>query len=419
MISNSRATRTPRRGWLRKGWWQLAETTLETLPGRDGPLQARPGLRITIEGLLFVLLTLSIGLAAVNSGANLLYLALSVMLAMLGLSGFLAQLNMNRLWARRNYPPELHADQPTPGSIVIHNRKRLLQSYGIGVQDVAVGPFRGSEAMARAAHTREVAGEAQAIRTYALIVGRRERVESPIMLRLRARGVYRLSETRVSSRFPFGFFERARVLADRDVLVVYPALLPTASILPHFPHELGDWEGDRKGVGVSLFGIRTYLPDDPARHIHWKHSAKGQGLKLKEFEREESRSYLLMLDARQPLDGPQAAAQDRDFERAISVTATLAQYLIERGVMVGVWTPLGTLSHSIGRIHLRRILRMLAQLTPLPPDAHTATPAPQEHEALAIWIEFLPPEQRASRRHLLRAHGGEHHAVDTRRIQVQ
>ncbi|MCX7766841.1 MAG: hypothetical protein N2246_09090, partial [Candidatus Sumerlaeia bacterium] len=50
--------------------------------------------RITIEGLMFIVLTMVIGLAALNTGANLLYLILSMMLCLLLLSGIISTLTL-------------------------------------------------------------------------------------------------------------------------------------------------------------------------------------------------------------------------------------------------------------------------------------------------------------------------------------
>ena len=50
--------------------------------------------RMTLEGVMFVALTLIIGLAALNTGANLMYLVLSVMLCLLFLSGIISSLTL-------------------------------------------------------------------------------------------------------------------------------------------------------------------------------------------------------------------------------------------------------------------------------------------------------------------------------------
>jgi hypothetical protein len=53
--------------------------------------------RITWEGFFFLLTAMGIGFAAINTGANLLYLLLSMMLALLIISGIYSSLNISYL----------------------------------------------------------------------------------------------------------------------------------------------------------------------------------------------------------------------------------------------------------------------------------------------------------------------------------
>ncbi len=48
-------------------------------------------LRITFEGKAFLLITLGVGAAAINTGNNLLYLAFSMNLSLIVVSGFLSE----------------------------------------------------------------------------------------------------------------------------------------------------------------------------------------------------------------------------------------------------------------------------------------------------------------------------------------
>ena len=95
---------------------------------------------MTVEGSLFIALTMTLGLAAVHSGHNLLYLVFSVMLAMLLLSGNVARANLSGLSLERHYPMEFHAGQETTGYIDLRNGKRFFNSYALRVQDYLFPP---------------------------------------------------------------------------------------------------------------------------------------------------------------------------------------------------------------------------------------------------------------------------------------
>lgn len=312
--------------------------------------------RLTMEGAMFIGLTLLIGLAAVNSGHNLLYLIFSVMLAMLLVSGHLARNNMRGVIVQRRFPLEFHAGESVPAFFEVQNNERFFTSYALRVQDFMLpesfeeeDPFafqaRGFQSMVRPGQT----------------------ARCTTTLELQRRGLYRLHSIQLISRYPFGFFQRSRRFDLPGQLLVLPRMLPPGQLLPLLTPALGDQMADRRGSGASLYGIRNYQSGDPARHIHWKHSAKGQGLKLKEFEEERTLSFRLMLDLRCTL--PLSPQQMELFETAISVTATLARYFLQRDCSVSLWTTWGRVPMGFGRLQLQRILRALACVQPQAWDA--------------------------------------------------
>lgn len=339
--------------------------------------RARASSSLTIDGLLFITLGLLIGLSALNSGQNLLYLVLAMMLSMLIVSVLLARNNLRRLTLRRNYPLEFYAGQSIQGIVEIHNAKRLFYSYAVSVQEVVGGPLRGGRDL-----------ETRVFRAFALLVPPGRRAHCPLTISLPVRGLYTIRQARIISRFPFGFFEKMRSTPEAAKILVYPRLVPTFALMAHCPQFFGEVEAERKGRGTTLFDVRDYQPGDPARLIHWRLSAKGQGIKAKEFEQEESRAYRLMLDLRcPPQPGPALVAE---FEKAVSVAATLARLMLQQGARVALWTTLGNVPHGTGMRHLQRILRALAQVEPQAPETRPAAPEASDKQTVEVWIEFLP-----------------------------
>lgn len=374
--------------------------------GRGRRLRARSSSSLTIDGLLFITLGLLIGLSALNSGQNLLYLVLSMMLSMLIVSLLLARNNLRRLTLRRNYPLEFYAGQSIQGIVEIHNAKRLFFSYAISVQEVLGGPLRGG---------RDV--ETRVFRAFALIAPPGRPAHCPVTFTLPVRGLYTIRQARIISRFPFGFFEKMRTMPESTKILVYPRLVPTFALMAHCPQFFGEVETERKGRGSTLFDVRDYQPGDPARLIHWRLSAKGQGIKAKEFEQEESRAYRLMLDLRGPAQpGPALAA---DFEKAVSVAATLARLMLQQGARVALWTTLGNVPHGTGMRHLQRILRALAQVEPQPPETRPTLPEAAEKQTVEVWIDFLPtagPEAFKPEPAVRRS--ANHRVIDVRKLEM-
>ena len=58
----------------------------------------------------------------------------------------------------------------------------------------------------------------------------------------------------------------------------------------------GEFETFARGRGDDLYLIREYMPEDSARHVDWKATAKSGSLKVREFSREDERKLRLVFD---------------------------------------------------------------------------------------------------------------------------
>ena len=67
---------------------------------------------------------------------------------------------------------------------------------------------------------------------------------------------------------------KTRHVALRREVLVYPRIEASDEILEILPLVRGEWESFVRGRGSDLYRIREYLPDDSARHVDWKATAK-------------------------------------------------------------------------------------------------------------------------------------------------
>ena len=133
-------------------------------------------------------------------------------------------------------------------------------------------------------------------------IGAGETVKSIPLFSLTRRGVYHFQDTGVSCAYPFGLIEVIRTVSLPGELVVYPAIYhvnppPRAA---GFDLTVG---GKHKGIrhstsGADFAGVRPIQHGDPLKQIHWRSSAKGQGLMVKIFEEELSGRISVLLDTR-------------------------------------------------------------------------------------------------------------------------
>src|SRR4030042_3369409 len=90
-------------------------------------------MKLIREGKRFLIATAIIAVAALNTGNNLIYLILSMMLSILVLSILILRGNMNGLDLGVYQSQPVFANNPAYMNITISNRKRLIPSYSIKV----------------------------------------------------------------------------------------------------------------------------------------------------------------------------------------------------------------------------------------------------------------------------------------------
>lgn len=274
-------------------------------------------------GTRFVLLTLAVGIAAVNTGNNLLYLILGMMLSLIIVSGLLSEQSLRKIFVEWRFPSRVFAQQPVPVEMRIKNRKRFLPSFSFRVDD-------GNH-------------DARPIYTFKLSAG--GTIAFPRMTRFEKRGLQIPPPIALRTAFPFGFFHKTLLRPQTQTVLVYPRILPIPPGIQTARSYTGQDHGNHlRGVGTELHNLRDYAPGDDARGIHWKASARESKLLLKEFEREDDGCVFLTLSPRVPSDsrseGPTrpSGKHPNDFERAVEIAAALAWEFSRHGYAVGLQT---------------------------------------------------------------------------------
>ena len=126
---------------------------------------------------------------------------------------------------------------------------------------------------------------------------RHETVSQSVPLLFPKRGVYRQEAFRIVTRFPFGFLAEGSATRPSDGS-------PGLSFGRSFGGISGCSPGNsrrdgelyrRAAVKISM-RLRDYLPNDSARLVHWKASARSGSLMVREFAREDDCNVLLVFD---------------------------------------------------------------------------------------------------------------------------
>lgn len=180
------------------------------------------------------------------------------------------------------------------------------------------------------------------------------------------RGHYRLTNCIVSGGDFFGFFERRQVFPLSDEFLVYPRYKE----LTHWALGDGSFSGNvhvshrRSDDVAAVRGVREYHRGDRLSQIHWRASARGTGLKTKEFEHQAMNQAVFFLDVERESYRDKPAQL---FETAVKLTASLIAYANRNQYHYGlVYKQIEriSLAPSISHAHLFRVFDQLARVMP-------------------------------------------------------
>lgn len=287
----------------------------------------RVSTRPTKEGITFLALSIFVGVAALNTGNNLLYLIFGMMLSFIAISGFMSMINLSRIDVQSVTPQNIFAMTPISFKFFVTNKKILLPSYSITVEverEKGFIPYLPVKATKKAN-----------IRCF-----------------FKYRGWNEIPDIYISTSFPFGFF-RKRVLTKtvKDDVLVYPKIEKTdikESMLKQWSDER---QSVKTGLGSDIRSIRTYRYGDNPKLIHWKSSAKIGELMIRELHDDESKSAVIEFN---PTD------DKTRLETQITKAASLLLELVKHEYEVEFRAPDITFSSSEIARSPRPVLRYLA-----------------------------------------------------------
>lgn len=287
-------------------------------------------LRVTRAGRTYLFLTMGIGLGALNTGNNLLYLVLGIQLATIVASGILSEMSLRGLHIRRLGADAAHAGEP------------FVYRWGVSRRRGTSFALTFTEA-----HP-ELGGSA----TVPLLPAGAELV---VRARLSAprRGPYLLTGVRVTTTFPLGLFTKGRLIDLPGELLVYPRRVSAPAVQPPRPGGIGDRPAPRfrrDGDGDTA-GVRPLRDGEDARRVHWLKSAHGGQLLRVERDAEETRSVVLHLDV---------SSRGPALEWGCEQVAARARALLASGFDVGLEAGPEHLAPDHGPRQERRLLRALA-----------------------------------------------------------
>ncbi|AZZ55508.1 DUF58 domain-containing protein [Rathayibacter iranicus] len=284
-------------------------------------LPALAGVALTLRGWVLVLLGLAgVVIAPLAEFRELLFLGLVLLGLPLGALVSLVLSTPSFRVQRRFAPQTVSAGDIVEVDVVLENRAGALRA-GASAQDRLERIERGA-----------VVGRAVAEGKFALpAVSPRGRVRARYRLPAERRGIHRIGPLRLVRGDGLGLAVRESIVGAAQPFVVTPRAVPLQSDVLDARGAGGSSPVAHATAGAGTDDVipRDYRPGDAMRRVHWRASARSGELMVRQDEQSTDPHAWILLETRAERIADRRG--DERLEWAVSMTASLAVHLLERG----------------------------------------------------------------------------------------
>ena len=316
---------------------------------------------VTRVGIWYVASIVLIGIAALNTGNNLLYIIVAVMLGAILISGIASAVILRNVEIEVRLPERIFAGQPAKAVFKLKNSRRRLPLFSVMVKAIQTsksprwqwerstftfppgrlnaGRLNGRvwvrlpDRQLKRAPSRPASPALECRQVYFPFIAAGKEQSAQMDVKFARRGCYRSAVFGICTRFPFAFLSKTRPIRSTRSVVVYPRLQPGA-IEAALPQISGAIETFSRGQGFELYRMREYQAQDSVRHVDWKATAKSGSLMVREYARDDNPRARIIFD--NPAAGLISAAE---YENGVSLAASLAWHLKAEGKDVAYLAP--------------------------------------------------------------------------------
>lgn len=234
---------------------------------------------------------------------------------------------------RFSQPRAFYGEEISMAQVFTNNK--LLPLPWLAIHDA----YPGQLDIKSAAEPATMLGSKMRVRKLATTVslGWYERVTRHYTVRCMARGEHEFGPVDAQSGDVFGLFRRSETFATPETLIVYPRYVPLEQLGITARQPFGDFKAtqDLAMDPLRLRTIREYAYGDNPRHIHWKASARRGTLQTKLFE-PAATPQLYIFCNQDTFTRIWEGLDPESLELTITVAASIANYGLEQGYMVGL-----------------------------------------------------------------------------------
>lgn len=317
-------------------------------PPRGGA--GRPGASITWSGVIYLHAIGVITLAALNASINLLFLVIGFGVGIALVSLIIANAAVRKLRLTRQAPDAVVAGRPFTIRYRIESTRRRGAAYALRIRETVV-----------------YNGERLQIEGYVDAVSAGETATLDVPINVPLRGKIQFKSARLSTRFPFGLFERRFTVSAAHETVVFPSLFPVRRSIEGrgaLAAAQSSSAREEQHGNDEFYGLREYRHGDDPKRVHWRCSARTGQLLVREMTDLKPQSVIVVLETYTSPGTDQSLR-----ERAISAAATILCHALEHGyrlaLIVNSSKPV-VVPPTSGRGLRTRLMTQLAQISGSP-----------------------------------------------------
>ena len=217
------------------------------------------GLQFTRVGLWFTIITTLLGVGALNTGINTLFIAVGIFLSAIILSGWISERIMRNLALKIEPAGIMIAGEPIVMKAEVRNKHAGLPIIGLNLK---IPEWEISKLVP--------------------FIPRSETQIVWLTGKSGTRGKYERFSVECRTQFPFGLFEKFQFQTCSLQLYIAPkqVKLPEQALRQIGEHESP--EHDTLG-NDEFYQLKNYQPGDPVHHIHWKKTSTSTEVILNEY----------------------------------------------------------------------------------------------------------------------------------------
>ena len=304
----------------------------------------RRTLRLTPEGIVFLVILGFIVFGAILRNVNLLIVLAGMMVSAITLNWRSANLKLKTLSGTRELPARVYAgkllsviwrveNQGPQRNWNINVDDQIDYANAVTADDTDPSPNSKSSLSKRISaslgHSKRI--QTNKVRLNFPQISPYSNESNIYHCLLNQRGRYRVGPSKITTTFPFGLIKVELEIDNRQIIFAAP---PTGKLVPNWEQRAAAMatgsesiKRKRGNTDDEFFALRQWRSGDNRKNIHWRTTAKMQHPMVRQFDEPRNRDLAIVIDLFQPNpsdDGQSSQNDAQRIETVLSFASTIA-----------------------------------------------------------------------------------------------